>query len=331
MIVGACLLASIFMGAGDGPATPVSLSNGAGQPMVALRLRFEPGQEAVYHVVAQKSIRSDSKKKEDADKNMESTVEYWLHRRIASVSPDESALMKFTFRRLRSSGTGPDGPYQFDTASPVATDETKDRVQLREMVGQSFQVTMTSRGQVTNLRGLADPQLSSDPKAPGPGLARLAGASELMNVFRSQHTWIPEQPIAIGQPWTRTEDLPTPLLTLRRTNQLVASVTPERRLRIESRIEISAQAGPANEVQQKNGVVGELLPSPPGSATIVFNPATGMLESLDAHVEFQIRYRWSDKPRKETSETQVVSARTQVRLLPSNEPGPDREPLKANE
>lgn len=283
-----------------------------------LRLRFEPGHTARY------SVRTDKEMSFDGS-TMKTVEELTLMVETMNASHD-SAELRFTFEQIRWNIDDRNGNRQFDSQKKASRYEQQEFATLRQLIGASYLATLNGRGKVQSIR-VAPPKLDADnqanekvtPRGPTRDQTDMVAEKMLRDFLIRQYSWVPDEPIALDHTWTREESVPMGICELTRKNTLVAHKLKDDRLTIDSQIEITGK--PSEGVTQGDiRVTGEVLPGKPGKAQIVFNPQNGMLESLVAEVDLNIRLRSAapnseNDPNKLAANEQRSHARTEVRLI----------------
>ncbi|QDU64126.1 hypothetical protein Pan216_50150 [Planctomycetes bacterium Pan216] len=296
-----CLGALISADGDDAP----SVRNGQAVPV---RLRFVPGRRLVYRIENQRSF-------EQQGETWTSATRSTLSFQTRKVEGDRADIVCRFDRVIWSPPHKGEELLVFDSSKPAKGPEPPPFVALRKLVGQSFAVTLDTRGQILAMQDLTP--AGQDPAANDPNVQGVVGEGQLRRMLRTMYAWVPEQPVGFHRPWSRSEEQELGIMTMTRTNTLQMTPTLRGRWKIASRIDLSAQPG-QGVANAKQKVVGELVSSDPGAAEIVFNPDTGRVESLQAHIGFQMKVVTTEASKPEpTSVTQRVRASTVIELLPS--------------
>ena len=291
----------------------LSLPAGQGAAPTTVCLRFEVGRETLYSILNEQTLAL-----QDSKQPLRTVLGYSLRRKTLEIDRDR-AVVRFVFARVIWSVVGASSNWSFDSAKEPTEEEPAHLMALRGVIGKSFTAHLDQRGNLLAVQGLR--KLAGD--AAGGQVARgnvdltaVLGEQQLRNVLRGQFSWLPTGPVSAERTWSRTESLSLGILTLTRHNHLAITQATGDRLTITSTIELAGEPtkGIVQGSQRLNAV---LLAGKPGLATIRFNTRTGLLESLDAQIAFQMRIEQTPLAgnRQPSSVVQSLSARTQVQLM----------------
>lgn len=279
---------------------------------VRLRLQLAPARELVYRVGMERTVVRKGQERLP----FRTRIGYTFRFRPFDMTNGHTRL-RFRFDRLEWQVAGTPNDLALDTAAPAQAGEPAEAALLRGVIGRDFFVTMDDRGQVTELAGLQELLAKQQGTAANPGRGEeLLGQNQLQNVLRSLFSWIPEPPVALRQAWHREEVLPLGVLEVVRHNTLALTRLQGERATIVSRIDVAGRPT-KKAAAARAGLAAELIPNQPGNATIVFNHAAGVLESVTADVSFGLRMTLppADRGGEKTVTEQTLFARIDARLI----------------
>lgn len=214
-----------------------------------LRLRLNPGDKYQFVISTEKTAAHWF---HDAETTSSSTMTLWLTTDVLGVAPDGATDVKLTFDRIALTTQSPDARSEYDSQKVGENDNLKyPFILYQALIGQSFQATISLTGEALTSRqsdamqtAIADARAQARAKA-GPSTAtfvqdktthalrlclrtdpdpvRLTNEQCLKQLVASLLFVRPDKPIALGDTWTREENVSTdPTLTCTNTYKLAA-------------------------------------------------------------------------------------------------------------
>ncbi|HUT12734.1 MAG TPA: DUF6263 family protein [Thermoguttaceae bacterium] len=209
------LLALIFSGLAVSIGASCS-SSGDGEK-VELRLRLEKGESHRLRWTSNQTIRQTLPDQRQLDVEQAFGMGFTLD--VQDVDAEGTGKVRVTYHAVTFEQDNPlEGKIAFDSASPPEKPHPLT-MGLAGLVGQSFTMTLTSKGKVTSVEGvdamLANVLESID--APVPGLKQVMkekmkqqfGDEALKKVMENMMAIYPDGPVAVGDTWSNRIDVAT--------------------------------------------------------------------------------------------------------------------------
>jgi hypothetical protein len=164
--------------------TPRGVTTNENTPAVALTLKFVPGQAATYKVTTenQKSIEwkgsPTARPEQFTDGRLGHHVEITFEQRVRQVQEDGNAVLEITIQGLKYVGESANKiVLDFDSARPADAGNP-----LAKLVGKSYQVKMSPRGQVVGVSNVGPARQAVQGSLPGNNVAqKLLSDDEIRN------------------------------------------------------------------------------------------------------------------------------------------------------
>jgi hypothetical protein len=200
-----------------------------------LRYKWAAGQDDRYRL-SQKITATVSGIPGGGSQTIEQSLTQVMRMQVTAVAADGTATIKQTFESVRMEMATPNGMVVIDTDAKEKPSEpaaVAPFTTLTAMVGEAVTLTMRANGEVQNVEGMTRifDKISAGLPAGGaadPTFASMkAGLNDeaMRQMFSQSLASFPDRPIAPGESWTATVEIPQPMLgrlTSVRTSTLTA-------------------------------------------------------------------------------------------------------------
>jgi len=185
---------------------------GAGET-VDLRLRLPAGYKRTVTMITEQHIEQTMQGETVA---MDQTLGVGFDVEVLQVDDQGLMTLRYTYSWTKITQQGPQGMVQYNSDTPPETVPPRARP-FAALLGASFETDLTPRGEVRALRGaeaLIDHVLEALEVPEGPARTRvrenlrnLFGGEGLRKRLEVMTAAYPEEPVAVGDSWTRVTDL----------------------------------------------------------------------------------------------------------------------------